>query len=101
MKTILIPRHGVLIIFIIRSNMSCIDVLTCTQNLCNLILAVGFNFGANMTIRYSLNHWDQSIIVGSSQDLKSDRWRAFKIRVKSGWAVRSKQIQIWPLDMSK
>ena len=29
--TILIPRHGVLIILIIRSNMSCINVLTCIQ----------------------------------------------------------------------
>ena len=24
--------------------------------LCNLIIAVRFNFGANLTIRYSLNH---------------------------------------------
>ena len=72
MKTILIPRHGVPIILIIGSNMSCINVLTCTHNLCNLILTIGFNFGANLTIRYSLNRWDQSITVGSSQDLKSD-----------------------------
>ena len=33
MKTILIPRHSVPIILIIRSNMSCINVLTCTHNL--------------------------------------------------------------------
>ena len=37
-----------------------------TKNICNLIIAVGFNFGANMTVRYSLNRWDQSITVGSS-----------------------------------
>ena len=40
--------------------------------LCNLIIAVGFNFGANMTIRSSLNRWDQSLTVGSSQDFKYD-----------------------------
>ena len=42
------------------------------KNLCNLIIAVGFNFCANLTVRYSLNCWDQSITVGSSQDFKSD-----------------------------
>ena len=66
MKTIIIPRHGVSIILIIESNMLCINVLTCTHNLCNLILAVGINFGANMTVRYSLNRLDQSITVRSS-----------------------------------
>ena len=33
MKTIFIPGHGVPIILIIRSNMPCINVLTCTHNL--------------------------------------------------------------------
>ena len=66
MKTILIPRHGIPIILIIESSMSCINVLICTHNLCNLILVVGFNFDANMAIRSSLNHWDKSITVGSS-----------------------------------
>ena len=37
-----------------------------SKNICNLIIAVGFNFVANMTVRSSLNHWDQSITVGSS-----------------------------------
>ena len=45
-----------------------------SKYLCNLIPAVGFNFGENMTVRYSLNRWDQSITVGSSQDFKSGRW---------------------------
>ena len=31
-KTILIPRHGVMIILIIGSNMACINVLTCIHN---------------------------------------------------------------------
>ena len=44
-----------------------------SKNICNLIIAVGFNFGANLTVRYSLNRWDQSITVGSNQDFKSDR----------------------------
>ena len=48
-------------------------VIGWSKNLCNLIIAVGFNFGANLTVRSSLNCWDQSIIVGSSQDFKSDR----------------------------
>ena len=30
-------------------------VIGWSKNLCNLILAVGFNFGVNMTVRYSLN----------------------------------------------
>ena len=42
------------------------------KKICNLIIAVGFNFCVNMTIRSSLNRWDQSIAVGSSQDFKSD-----------------------------
>ena len=37
-----------------------------SKNICNLIIAVGFNFGANMIVRSSLNRWDQSITVGSS-----------------------------------
>ena len=37
-----------------------------SKNICNLIIAVGFNFGVNMTVRSSLNHSDQSITVGSS-----------------------------------
>ena len=37
-----------------------------SKNLCNLIIAVGFNFYANLTVRPSLNYWDQSITVGSS-----------------------------------
>ena len=40
--------------------------------ICNLIIAVGFNFDANLTIKSSLNCWDQSITVGSSQDFKFD-----------------------------
>ena len=40
---------------------------------CNLIIVIGFNFGANITVRYSLNSCDQFIIVESSQDFKSDR----------------------------
>ena len=50
MKTILIPRHGIPIILIIGSNMSCINILTCSHNLCNLIIVVGFNFDANLTV---------------------------------------------------
>ena len=37
-----------------------------SKNICNLIIAVGFNFGANMTVRSSLNSSDQSITVRSS-----------------------------------
>ena len=37
-----------------------------SKNICNLIIAVGFNFGVNMTVRSSLNRSDQSITVGSS-----------------------------------
>ena len=36
-----------------------------------LIIAVGFNFCANLTIKSSLNCWDQSITIRSSQDSKS------------------------------
>ena len=43
-----------------------------SKNLCNLIIAVEFNFCANLTVRSSLNCWDQSIIIGSSQDFKYD-----------------------------
>ena len=32
LTTILIPRHGVMIILIIGSNMPCINVLTCIHN---------------------------------------------------------------------
>ena len=42
-----------------------------SNNLCNLIIVVGFNFCANMTVRSSLNRWDQSITIGSSHDFKS------------------------------
>ena len=66
MKTIIILRHGVPIILIIGSNMSCINVLTYTHNLCNLILAVGFNFGVNLTVISSLNHWNQFRTIVSS-----------------------------------
>ena len=55
MKTILIPGHDIPIISIIDSNMPCINVLTCTHNLCNLILAIGFNFGENLTVKSFLN----------------------------------------------
>ena len=48
-------------------------VIGWSKNLCNLIIAVGFNFDANLTIRSYLNRWDQSITVGSSQDFKYDR----------------------------
>ena len=37
-----------------------------SKNIYNLIITVEFNFGANMTVRSSLNRWDQSITVGSS-----------------------------------
>ena len=73
-KKILIPGHVVMIILIIELNMPCINVLICTHNLFTLIIAVRFNFGANLTVRSSLNCWDQSITVGSSQDLKFDCW---------------------------
>ena len=33
---------------------------------CNLIITVGFNFGANMTVRSSVNRLNQSITVESS-----------------------------------
>ena len=36
------------------------------KNICNLIIVVGFNFGANMIIRSYLNRSDQSITVRSS-----------------------------------
>ena len=65
MKTVLIPGHGFPIILIIGLNMSCINVLTCTHNLCNLILAIGFNLGSNLIVRSFLNRWDQSITVES------------------------------------
>ena len=42
-----------------------------SNNLCNLIIVVGFNFYTNLTVRSSLNYWDQSITVGSSHDFKS------------------------------
>ena len=42
------------------------------KNLCNLIIVVGINFGANLTVITFLNRWDQSITIGSSQDLKYD-----------------------------
>ena len=48
------------------------------KNICNLIIVVGFNFGANLTIRYSLNRWNQSITVGSSQNFKSDLLDIFR-----------------------
>ena len=37
-----------------------------SKNICNLIIAVGFNFCTNLIARYSLNRWDQFITVGSS-----------------------------------
>ena len=40
--------------------------------LCKLIIVNEFNFGANLIIRSTLNHWDQSITVGSNQDFKYD-----------------------------
>ena len=47
-------------------------VIRWSKNLCNLIIAVGFNFSANLNVRSTLNYWDQSITVGLSQDFKSD-----------------------------
>ena len=47
-------------------------VVEWSKNLCNLIIAVGFIFCANLTVRSSLNCWDQSITIGSSRDFKSD-----------------------------
>ena len=35
-----------------------------SKYICNLILNVGFNFGENLTVKSSLNRWDQSITVG-------------------------------------
>ena len=63
MKTILISGHGDPIILIIGLNMLCINVWTCTYNLWNLIIAIGFNFGINIIVKYSLNCWDQFITV--------------------------------------
>ena len=51
-----------------------------SKNLCNLIIAVGFNFCANLTVRSSLNCWDQSRTVGSSWDFKSDRYIPIYLR---------------------
>ena len=45
-----------------------------SKNLCNLIIVFGFNFYANMTVRSSLNCWDQSINVESSYDFKYDHF---------------------------
>ena len=50
------------------------QVIGWSKYICNLIITVGFNFGENLIVRYSLNCWDQFIIVGSSQDFKSGRW---------------------------
>ena len=50
-----------------------------SKNICNLIITVVFNFSANMTIKYSLNRWDQSITVGSSYDFKYDNFDIFSI----------------------
>ena len=45
------------------------------KNICNLIIAVGFNFDANMTVRSFLNRWNQSITIGSNQDFKMNTYR--------------------------
>ena len=50
-----------------------------SKNLCNLIIAVGFNFCVNRIVIYSLNCWDQSITAGSSQNFKSDNLNIFPI----------------------
>ena len=42
------------------------------KNLSNIIIAVGFNFCANLTIRFSLNRWDQLITVESIHAFKYD-----------------------------
>ena len=39
------------------------------KNLCNLILVIEYNFGANLTVISSLNRWDQSITVVSQIQL--------------------------------
>ena len=57
--------RGVYKLFLVRI------VVGWSKSLCNLIIVVGFNFCANLTVRSSLNCWDQSITVGSSQDFKS------------------------------
>ena len=44
-----------------------------SKYICNLIPTVGFNFDENLTVRSSLNHWNQSITVGSIHDFKSSR----------------------------
>ena len=68
MKTILIPKYGVWIILIIGLNTACINVLTWTHNLCNLILVIEFNFGANLTVISFLTCWDRirilNLIIG-------------------------------------
>ena len=45
-----------------------------SKNLCNLIIVVGFNFYANLTVKSSLNRWDQSIIVGQVIILNLTIW---------------------------
>ena len=49
MKTILKPRHSVPLILIIRSNMSCINVLTCTHN-----LSMDRKFGGSPTCLFEI-----------------------------------------------
>ena len=51
-----------------------------SKNLCNLIIAVGFHFCTNLTVRSSLNCWDQFRTVGSSRDFKSDRYIPIYLR---------------------
>ena len=50
-----------------------------SKNICNLIIVFGFNFGANMIVRSSLNRSDQSITVRSSYNFKSGHLDIFQI----------------------
>ena len=50
------------------------NVIGWSKYICNLIITVGFYFGENLTVRFSLNYWNQSITVRSSQDFKFGYW---------------------------
>ena len=69
-----------------------------SKNLGNLIIAVGFNFCANLTVRSSLNRWDQFILVGLSQDFKSDHSDISSIYsdISSIYSDISRYISIYP-----
>ena len=66
-----------------------------SKNLCNLIIAVGFNFCENLIVSYSLNCWDQSITIGSSQDFKSYHLNLSTIYLEIS-LIYSRYIPIYP-----